>query len=605
MASIPEVLAWNMHEVAGAVGELYNAAALVRFTGDSLYVAENWEGEAAQAAKGATQKGTEASSRLQKMLSDAGNGIIAQAEIIQQSQDAIRAIQARLEDLSNQIPQEVVQGRFIMTDDGKLEAPDIDFLQRVTTLLQNGEQLAKRNAFLRQREEAEALCEQARKAWDEALEADKRMGAAIRVATDTDDALGRWQSEAWDRITGAGRFVKAAVVEPIQGIQGLERGIRTLSPTSVLTIGTDEYIHQWKNFGSAALTIGGMLKDDKAGLLYQIVDGERYQNDPQSWLGAFLGEGVLGALTAGAGKGMLVSHRATSIDRVVDKLRASELPWSGVANSEAHLMAFRTATALRAHGGAVMPKESAGSASRIAAIHQDIKTIYPDLDDEDVGLLAVAKYQHLTRRATIAKSNGTHKKLETPNTAAEHLRQAALPYRDSTGEVYGLNIVHGGELLASYVPYRHKGAFTVEIHGNPSEVGMSPKGSVPGISGLENVSATPEELAEVIKSSAWGKEPQRVFLQSCSTGACEGGTAQRLADALNVDVVAGNDYVWLTQSGDLPAVTGIDGNVPVMPPTGEYKRFSPVGGVLNDKGTWTPEEVAELNRQMLANAEAK
>ena len=70
---------------------------------------------------------------------------------------------------------------------------------------------------------------------------------------------------------------------------------------------------------------------------------------------------------------------------------------------------------------------------------------------------------------------------------------------------------------------------------------------------------------------------QNIRLLSCSTGACNTGFAQNLANKLNVDVQAPTDLVWAFPNGRLLVAPKV-GNRPDVNNPGEFRLFSPGNG---------------------------
>lgn len=119
------------------------------------------------------------------------------------------------------------------------------------------------------------------------------------------------------------------------------------------------------------------------------------------------------------------------------------------------------------------------------------------------------------------------------------------------------------------------GMFDVIAHGNQTHIELNlPPGAI-----LVDAKVA---AAQILRSK--GYVGQDIRLLSCSTGGCEGGFAQQLANELGVNVRAPNDVLWATRSGQLHVsalrntinpVTGHSQLEPEWPPTGKFIDFSP------------------------------
>ncbi len=123
----------------------------------------------------------------------------------------------------------------------------------------------------------------------------------------------------------------------------------------------------------------------------------------------------------------------------------------------------------------------------------------------------------------------------------------------------------------------YPGEYVLDLHGSPDAV------EIPGDDGGKHL-MSPTEFAGVLKNgSGWNGEPIRLF--SCETGQDPNGFAQQLANELGVSVTAPTESVWTTGNGSEPVVSAgepqlIGGDwidVPIDPPTGEWKTFTPNG----------------------------
>ena len=112
----------------------------------------------------------------------------------------------------------------------------------------------------------------------------------------------------------------------------------------------------------------------------------------------------------------------------------------------------------------------------------------------------------------------------------------------------------------------HSHEHFVFIHGNSQRVCIG------------DTECTARHLAEVLRSSRGGWEGQPVLLHACHTG---NGFAGELAKELGVPVIAPTKIAWSSVppiSSDYMLQSGEGNQVarPVLPPTGHWKRFTPL-----------------------------
>lgn len=161
--------------------------------------------------------------------------------------------------------------------------------------------------------------------------------------------------------------------------------------------------------------------------------------------------------------------------------------------------------------------------------------------------------------APVAGGDNANAELGPLDTLLERLRAPFAGSADDAGPVYseaadgtrfsrtgsgGTNLLPPGDLgneAASYMKLPPTdGAFEVITHG-------STDGTVTVDRGNGAESATPAELADLIRQSGW-REGQPVRMAVCHAG-LPGGCAQQVADILRVPVEASPDSVWVSRSG--------------------------------------------------------
>jgi hypothetical protein len=112
-----------------------------------------------------------------------------------------------------------------------------------------------------------------------------------------------------------------------------------------------------------------------------------------------------------------------------------------------------------------------------------------------------------------------------------------------------------------------KGFFDVVAHGSPNKIQIeTPNGSVL----IDHRAA-----ARLIQQQP-SYNGQNIRLLSCSTGACDTGFAQNLANKLKVDVHAPTDILWAYSNGKLVVASPTYNNKPDLRKLGTIKIFSPV-----------------------------
>lgn len=117
------------------------------------------------------------------------------------------------------------------------------------------------------------------------------------------------------------------------------------------------------------------------------------------------------------------------------------------------------------------------------------------------------------------------------------------------------------------------GVFDVIAHGNSISVKihrqLNDKQS-------EDVEIDPRTMARLIKSLP-NYHGQDVRLMSCNTGADPNGFAQHLANKLNVNVYAPNDFLWGLEDGTHYVAAALSPNQPNLYKLGKFIKFTPGG----------------------------
>lgn len=109
------------------------------------------------------------------------------------------------------------------------------------------------------------------------------------------------------------------------------------------------------------------------------------------------------------------------------------------------------------------------------------------------------------------------------------------------------------------------GVFDVVAHGSPNKIQVhTPSGPV---------LVDHRVAARLIKESP-GYSGQDIRLLSCSTGACENGFAQNLANKLGVNVDAPSDILWAYPDGRM-VVAPLGPTGPLLTSPGEFRTFTP------------------------------
>jgi hypothetical protein len=119
---------------------------------------------------------------------------------------------------------------------------------------------------------------------------------------------------------------------------------------------------------------------------------------------------------------------------------------------------------------------------------------------------------------------------------------------------------------------RQKGVYDVIAHGNPNTV------QVASASGKIHNGVSPRALARYLSMhTKYTGGPVRLL--SCSTGSSHSGFAANVSSELSVFVLAPNDTLWVTRSGQLfvsrKFVDALGRSRPVIPPTGGFVPFKP------------------------------
>jgi hypothetical protein len=110
------------------------------------------------------------------------------------------------------------------------------------------------------------------------------------------------------------------------------------------------------------------------------------------------------------------------------------------------------------------------------------------------------------------------------------------------------------------------GYFDVVAHGSPNKI---------QIETLNGPVLVDHRTAARLIEQQPGYNGQNIRLFSCSTGACDTGFAQNLANKLNVEVQAPTDLLWAYPNGKtVVAPKGLDG-LPDLSNVGEIKIFQP------------------------------
>ncbi|GAA2663777.1 MULTISPECIES: hypothetical protein [Actinosynnema] len=127
--------------------------------------------------------------------------------------------------------------------------------------------------------------------------------------------------------------------------------------------------------------------------------------------------------------------------------------------------------------------------------------------------------------------------------------------------------------------------YTVDVHGTGTSASV------------DGNRLSPEQLADIIRSTGdWdGRKPIRLI--SCNTGTDPGGFAARLSRELGVEVIAPSKYAWVDEAGNVfasskePSPDRPDG-APGWPPNGSWITHRPDGTSTDHNSTTPPGHAA-------------
>ncbi|MEJ6405106.1 hypothetical protein [Yoonia sp. 2307UL14-13] len=114
--------------------------------------------------------------------------------------------------------------------------------------------------------------------------------------------------------------------------------------------------------------------------------------------------------------------------------------------------------------------------------------------------------------------------------------------------------------------------FDVVAHGNSNQIQINtPNG---------NVLVDHRTAARLIQQQP-GYNGQSIRLLSCSTGQCDTGFTQNLANSLNVTVEAPSDILWAYPNGQMVVAPRGANGLPDLSNQGQFNTFVPGGNVAD------------------------